>query len=279
LPFFISFALFDLYPTLFSLYISFTKWDGLYPPVFIGLANYTRILHDEVFLIAIYNTFIIGVLSIIPQLFLGLILAAILNDKLLKGKDFFRAIFFVPYIVTASFIGLLAHLLFDWQSGSINMFLVQSGFISEPINWLNDPATARLLNVVVSSWNYFGYYMIILIAGMQGINPEISEAAQVDGASKVQVFWKITLPLLRPVMLFLVVTSLIFGMQVFDIPYVLTDGVGGPEKSTLTLVMLLYRTAFKANDFGYGATIAYSLFVLIFIFSLLSLKIMNRKEA
>jgi cellobiose transport system permease protein len=277
-PFFIIFLIFSLYPILYSFYISFTQWDGISDPVFVGVHNYKMILQDRVFGLSILNTWFIWLVAVVPQLGLGLILAVILNEKFIKAKHLFRAVYFFPNIVTAASIGVLVSFIFDWQTGGLNRFLIDAGFLKDPVNWLTYPLFARLLNSLVLFWQWFGYSMIIYVAGLQGISGEILEAAEIDGASKVQIFFKVTVPMLKPIIIFQVITSLIGGMQIFDVPYTLTDGAGAPEKSTLTMVMYLYISAFKNNNYGYGATIAYSLFILILIFSLISLKLTHRKE-
>ncbi|MBM0066461.1 carbohydrate ABC transporter permease [Alkalicoccobacillus gibsonii] len=269
-PFFIVFLLFGLYPILYSFYLSLTNWDGLNTPEFIGLANYSRAVLDPLFLQSLYNTFFIWIISVIPQLTLSLILAVILTNKFLKGKDFFRAVYFFPNIVTAASLGLLVSLMFDWQTGSVNQLLMSVGFIENAIDWKNNPLFMQILVSSILFFQYFGYSMLIYIAGLQGISPEYAEAARVDGASKTQIFLKITVPLLRPIIIFQVITSLIGGVQIFDQPYMLTEGAGSPDHATLTSVMYLYRTAFEQGRFGYGATIAFCLFLIIVTLSIIS---------
>ncbi|GIN12151.1 sugar ABC transporter ATP-binding protein [Shouchella clausii] len=269
-PFFIVFLLFGLYPILYSFYLSLTNWDGLNDPEFIGLANYTRAIIDPLFLQSLFNTFFIWIVSVIPQLTVSLVLAVILTNTFLKGKDFFRAVYFFPNIVTAASLGLLVSLMFDWQTGSVNQLLLSIGFLDQAIDWKNNALFMQLLVSAILFFQYFGYSMLIYIAGLQGISPEYAEAAKVDGASKTQIFFKITVPLLKPIIIFQVITSLIGGVQIFDQPYMLTEGAGSPNHATLTSVMYLYRTAFEQGRFGYGATIAFCLFVVIVSLSVVS---------
>ncbi|WP_263705773.1 carbohydrate ABC transporter permease [Shouchella tritolerans] len=269
-PFFIVFLLFGLYPILYSFYLSLTNWDGLNDPEFIGLANYTRAIIDPLFLQSLFNTFFIWIVSVIPQLTVSLVLAVILTNTFLKGKDFFRAVYFFPNIVTAASLGLLVSLMFDWQTGSVNQLLLSIGFLDQAIDWKNNALFMQLLVSAILFFQYFGYSMLIYIAGLQGISPEYAEAAKVDGASKTQIFFKITVPLLKPIIIFQVITSLIGGVQIFDQPYMLTEGSGSPNHATLTSVMYLYRTAFEQGRFGYGATIAFCLFVVIVSLSVVS---------
>ncbi|ETI67522.1 carbohydrate ABC transporter permease [Neobacillus vireti] len=276
-PYFITFLIFGLTPIIYSLYLSFMKWDGFSDPVFVGLANYTRLLQDTFFLKSIGNTLIIWVLSIVPQLILALILAMILNEKFIRGKHFFRAVFYFPNIVTPVTLGVLFSLMFDWQTGSVNKLLMGIGLIDDPVNWFNSPWLARLIVAGVIMWQYFGFNMLVFIAGLQSIPHELYEAAEVDGASRWDIAIKITLPLLKPVLLFTFITSIIGGLQLFDAPLMLGNG---PDNSTLTMVMYLYQTAFKNFDYSYGAAIAYAIFVIILIFSLISIKFskMNKVE-
>ena len=275
-PFFIIFLIFGLYPILYSFYLSFTNWDGFGTPTLIGLENYQRLLGDFFFYKSLFNTLFIWGVSVIPQLTVSLILAVILHEKFVKGKSLFRAIFFFPNIVTAASLGLLVALIFSWQTGSFNQFLMTLGFIQDPINWADNPNFMRILVSSILFWQYFGYSMIIYIAGLQGISRDILEAAEIDGASKVKVFLHITLPLLRPIIIFQVITSIIGGMQIFDQPYTLTNGTGNPNNATLTSVMYLYETAFTRYQYGYGSAIAFGLFIVIVIFSILSFTIMRR---
>ncbi|PZE21676.1 carbohydrate ABC transporter permease [Paenibacillus xerothermodurans] len=277
-PFFILFLMFHIYPILYSFYLSFTNSDGMSPPEFIGTANYTRALTDSVFYQSLFNTFMIWIPSVIPQLTVSLVLAVILNERFLKGKDFFRAVFFFPNIVTAASIGLLVSLMFDWQSGSVNHMLASFGLIEDPVDWKNNPVFMRFLISTILFFQYFGYSMLLYIAGLQGISSDYSEAAQIDGANKTQIFFRITIPLLKPIIIFQIITSLIGGIQIFDQPYTLTNGAGGPDNATLTSVMYLYITAFKQNKFGYGASIAFCLFVLIIILAIISFRLTNGKN-
>ena len=265
-PFFIVFGIFQLYPILYSLYLSFTDWDGFSAPAYVGLENYERLLDDPFFFRSIRNTLLIWLISIVPQLPLALALAFILNERFVRGKHFFRAVFFFPNIVTPVTIGVLFSLLFDWQTGAANRLLLALNLIDEPINWLGEPTLARILVAAVMTWQWFGYNMLLYIAGLQSIPDEIPEAARVDGAGSFRVAVGILLPLLRPVVLFTVVTSIIGGMQIFDVPFTLVGT--GPDNSTLTMVMFLYQTAFERSQYGYASAIAYAIFVFIAVISL-----------
>lgn len=268
-PFFIGFGIFGLIPILYTFYLSFTKWDGFTDPVYVGLANYSRLLHDTYFYQTIGNTLIIWVMSIVPQLIIALILAIILNEKFIRGKHFFRAVYYFPHIITPITLGVMFSLMFDWQTGSVNKVLMDLGVVSEPVNWFSSPWWSRTIVSAVICWQYFGFNLIVFIAGLQSISDEVYEAAKMDGANKWKSTLYITLPMLRPVFLFTFITSVIGGLQLFDAPLMLGDG---PNNTTRTMVMYLYQTAFKNFDYSYGATVAYGIFVVVMILTAITAK-------
>lgn len=275
-PFFIIFLIFSLAPILYSLYLSFTSWDGFSDPVFVGLANYQRLLSDSFFFKSILNTLIIWVFSIIPQLTLALTLAIILNEKFLRGKNLFTAVYYFPNIITPVTLGVLFALMFDWQTGSINNLLESIGLIDQPINWFNSPFLSRIIVATVIMWQNFGFNMLVFLAGLHSVPRELYEAAEVDGASRFQRIRYIMIPLIKPVLLFVIITSIIGGLQLFDAPLMLGKG---PDNTTMTMVMYLYETAFQNFNFGYGAAIAYAIFVIIVVFSLISFGASYKKNA
>lgn len=278
-PFFIALAIFVIYPIIYSFVISFTKWDGsILPPKFIGLDNYKRLINDAFFIKSIKNTWIMWLGCIIPQMFFGLGLATILTDREVRGKAFFRWVYYLPNLVTMASVGTLIFFLLDWQSGSVNKLLLSLGLIQEPFNFLQDIFASRTAVSVTLWWMWFGYSMIIFMAGIKAIPEELFEAARVDGANKWQIFWNITLPCLRPIILYQTVTSVIGGLTMFDIPYVLSGGNGAPQSSTLTMVMYLYNTTFANYNFGYGATVGVGLFFLIAIFVAIAFRLINKRS-
>ncbi len=272
-PYFIVFAVFGIYPILYSLYLSFTNSNG-FSESFVGLANYAHLLHDQLFYQALGNTVTIWLISIIPQVTLALVLALILNEKFIKGRHFFRAVFFLPNIVTPVTIGVLVDLMFDWQTGFVNKLFMSLGLIQQPIYWFGHPFLTQLVVGGVMCWQWFGYNMLIFIAGLQSIDPELYEAAAMDGATKPQMALRISLPLLRPVLLFIVITSIIGGLQIFDVPMMVGNAVGN---ATQTLLVFLYKTGFVNFNYGYAAAIAYATFVIIVVFTLISFKLANRR--
>jgi ABC-type sugar transport system permease subunit len=277
LPFFIAFLIFSLYPIIYSFGISFMKWDGMSPvSTFIGIKNYSRLISDPTFKESIANTFIMWGFNVVPQMVIALVLAVILNNHRLKGRDFFRAIYYLPNLVTPAAIGVLFVFLFDWQSGAVNSMLVSFHIFKEPFNWLIDGTAVKGIVSFTQWWMWFGYSSIIFMAGLKNIPEELYEACKVDGASGWQTFWKITLPLLKPTILYSTLTSIIGGMQLFDIPNVIAATPQTQGRSVQTMVLYLYNTAFQNNNYGYGAAIGYGLFVIILIFAVGSFKLINR---
>ncbi|WP_341357329.1 sugar ABC transporter permease [Rossellomorea sp. y25] len=283
-PFWIIFLIFSIYPVALTFYYSFTNYSGSGTAEVVGLANYTRLLSDSYFVEAFFNTWKIWGINFALQIGLALVLALIFSDMRmkLKGLAFFRSIFYLPNLITISSVALLFGILLDWQHGSLNMILLNIGLISEPINWLNEPATAQLSVSLILTWMWFGHSFIVVMAGVSGISKDYYEAALIDGANRWQTFTKITIPLLKPILLYIMITSLIGGLQLFDLPMLLTDGIGSPDGSLNTMVLYLYNQAFKFNNYGYASAVAYGLFVITLIFSAIVFKGMygnERKQA
>ncbi|MBM7094840.1 sugar ABC transporter permease [Bacillus sp. H-16] len=280
IPFFLVFITFTIYPILLTFYYSFTSYSGMGDPEFVGLANYTRLITDPYFFRAFYNTMYIWGINFAFQLGIALLLAILFSDIRLKmkGLGFFRAAFYLPNLITIASVALLFSILLGWHHGTINHLLLDLGIISQPINWLNDPTTARWSVALIGAWMWFGHTFIILMAGISGISKDYFEAALIDGANRWQTLTNVTLPLLKPIMLYVLITSLIGGLQIFDLPMLITDGMGAPEGSLNTMVLYLYNQAFRFNNYGYAAAVAYGLFVITVVFSLITFKSMYRKN-
>jgi ABC-type sugar transport system permease subunit len=279
-PFWVLFLVFSIYPVVLTFYYSFTNYSGSGNAEIIGLANYQRLITDSYFVEAFFNTWKIWGINFALQITIALILAAIFSDMRvkMKGLAFFRSIFYLPNLITVSSVALLFGILLDWQHGSLNMILLKIGLISQPINWLNEPVTAQFSVSLILTWMWFGHSFIVVMAGVSGISKDYYEAALIDGASRVQTFFHITLPLLKPILLYIMITSLIGGLQLFDLPMLLTDGIGSPEGSLNTMVLYLYNQAFKYSNYGYAAAVAYGLFLITIIFSAIVFKSMYRNE-
>jgi ABC-type sugar transport system permease subunit len=231
------------------------------------------------------NTVLIMAIATPTAIFSGLVLAYLLFN-LKKGKRLFQTINFFPYITTPVAIGFIFSYLFDYSGGYMNQLLTTTGLLGEKYYWLEHVWSARTIVILMIIWRNLGYYMTIYLSGMTAISSEVYEAAKIDGASKIQIFFKITIPLLKNTTLFLALTSVIGGLQLFDEPYQLYTGwtagvvnVGGPKYSVLTVIWKFYDDSFKSNSMlGYGAAVSFTLFLIIFAVSLLQLKFMARKE-
>lgn len=287
-PFFIWYTIFQLFPILYSFYLSFYKWDGIGEKSFVGTDNYVKLFtSDPYFLKSLGNVLIIIVGYLPLTLLVGLLIAVLLYNKRIKGKRFFQTAQFLPYIVVPVACGLLFMLLFDWGAGAINRLLLNWGVIEDNINWLGQPGLARFVLILMQFWRQLGYVTTIYLAGLTSISPDLLEAAEIDGAKPRHVFMHIIVPLLKNTTLFLTVTSMIDGLQMFDAPKILfTAGqvnphIGGPQRSCLTPVWLLYDTAFgsgSSSNLGYASAIAYGLFVVIAVFSCMNIFLQMRKE-
>lgn len=280
LPFFIVFIIFNIYPILLTFYYSFTNYSGMGTPDFIGLANYKRLITDSYFLQAFINTWYIWGINFFFQIGIALLLAVLFSDIRfkMKGLGFFRAMFYLPNLITLASVALLFGILLGWHHGTINHLLLDLGVISKPINWLNSPTTARWSVALIGAWMWFGHTFLILMAGISGISKDYYESALIDGANRLQTFTNITIPLLKPIMLYVLITSLIGGLQIFDLPMLITNGLGAPQGSLNTMVLYLYNQAFRFNNYGYAAAVAYGLFMITVIFSFITFKAMYRKS-
>ncbi|MBW7457220.1 carbohydrate ABC transporter permease [Paenibacillus sepulcri] len=277
-PFFILFLIFGLFPILFSLYLSFHAWDGLGTMEYVGFRNFKNLLSDDPdFWKSVGNTFVIWFLSTLPQLFLALVSAFLLNAAFMRFKDFFRAVFFLPNITSIVAVAIIFGSFFGTQFGLINGLL---GIMGIPrIDWINDTFWVKAAIALMVIWRWTGYNAIIYLAGLQAVPNDLYEAATIDGASRTQQFFRITLPLLKPIILFTVILSTIGGMQLFTEPAILVGNTGGATKGGLTLVLYLYNQAFGNQLFGYSSAIAWVLFLLIGIFSFLNWKFISRGES
>lgn len=277
-PFFILYFTFSLFPMLFSLGVSFFNWSGFGQAKFVGIENYVRVFHDPNFYKAIKNVLIIFCFSIPIELALGLMTATALKDFFSKTRGAFQLFNFLPYITTPVAVGIIFSLMFDWKSGVVNELITALGGTS--VYWLGVPWASRAVVVAMIVWKGYGYNMVMFLAGLSTIPGDLYEAAKIDGANWWQGFRKITLPMLRPIFVFVVTTSIINAWKLFDEPQLLFSGntqpIGGPERSVLTVIMRYYESAFRQFQFGYGSAIAYVLFIIIAIFSIVSVKSMNR---
>ena len=269
-PFFIVYGIFLLYPVIDAFRLSFNEQIGISTPTFVGLENYRALFEDERYLKALLNTTLYAGASLFILSPLALLLALAVRSFLVPSlnlKSFYRIAYFLPNITSFVVIALMFGLVFDANFGLLNAFLEAIGQPTH--NWLRSPTLALPSIVLVAIWTFLGINSLYFLAGLQNIPDELSEAAQLDGATRFQVFWTVTLPLLKPTILFVVVQAIIFSYQIFDIPFLLTRG--GPSDATLTLAIYLYEIGFQRFDQGYAAAIGYSLAVISIVLAGLQL--------
>ena len=269
LPFTIAFLIFSLYPTLYTAVIGFTDLKGIGKTDFKFLtddifANYKTILASATFKTAFSNTLKLWVSNFIPQLALALLLAAWFTDRRFKipGEGIFKVLFYMPNIITAATVAILFNALFGYPMGPVNDLLTRFGIIGESYNFLVKKKIAQGVVIFIQTWMWYGYTMIILISGVLGISPEIFEAAEVDGANGWQTFWQVTIPNIKTILLFTLVTSLIGGLNMFDIPKLFL--LGGPDNATLTTGVFIYNQAFSGS-YMYNRASAASMLMWILI--------------
>lgn len=280
LPFIAGLIVFRLAPFLYTLWISFTNWNLMSgEKSFIGLQNYERLLSDKNFFIALKNTVKLWAMNIIPRLGIALLCAVILAQSKVRGKAFFKMVFYFPNLVNSATVAVLAALIMGWQSGALNRLLIQFGIIEEPIYWLGQASSAQGIVAFVIWWMWFGYSAVMFTTGILNVPMVYIEAAIVDGANAWQRFWKITFPLIRPTVAYVFLTTLIGGLQNFEIPRVITDGLGAPDKSLLTMTMQMHTLAFKSMQYGYGSAFAIGIFLVTAVLAAISYRFINKKEA
>ena len=256
-----------------GLYLALLRWDGIEPPVFVGLQNFQRMLQDEVIGLALWNNTVYALGTVAGKIVLSLALALFLNQSL-RGRTFYRTALFLPVVMSFVVVGILWAWLYNSQFGLVNSLLRALGLDFLILEWLGDPKVALWSLIVVDIWKWYGFHMVIFLAGLQTIPVELYEAARIDGATRLQQFWRITLPLLQPVMLVNVTLSLMGGFNVFDIPYVMTEG--GPANSTMVMALHIYIRGFKFYRFGYSAAMSYLLLLLVTIIAAIQMKLMSR---
>jgi len=249
-PYIIYFLLFVAFPVVFSVVLTFNKWDIISPMKYTGLNNYIHLFHDSFFWKSIVNTLIFLSINIPLQIIIALFLAVILNQKI-KFRGFFRAAFFLPVIVSGVVVTILWQQLYGFDAGLFNRILTFVGLAK--VGWLIDPAVAMPSIAVMATWKNVGLYVILFLVGLQTVPSHYYEAADLDGATKWQKFWKITLPLINPTIFIVVILSTIGGFSLFIEPYIMTGG--GPLNSTLSAVLYIYKQGFVYFHMGYSATL------------------------
>lgn len=274
-PFFILFSIFGLYPIFFTIYLSFFKWDALNPMKFVGMKNYELVTSDPTFWISFSNTLIMGLLGTVPQILLALLIAVLLNSGMTRFKKTFRVLFFMPNITSIVAVTLVFSTLFG-NNGMINWLLNGLGLDSVAFNsgWWG----VKIAISTMVMWRWTGYNAIIFLSGLQSIPTDLYEAARIDGANRRQQLTFITLPLLKPFIVFVTLLSTIGALQLFTEPYVFLgqSGTGSTRQEGITMVTYLYSEAFRNGFFGTAAATAVLLFVVTIIFSVLNMLVSSR---
>ena len=273
LPALLIYIIFKLLPMIAGVYLAFIQWDGIEPAKFVGLQNFQRMLDDEIITLALLNNVKYAVGTVIGKMILALFLALILNQAL-RGRGFYRTTLFMPVVMSFVVVGILWSWLYNGQFGLVNNLLHKLGLDFLILDWLGDPKVALWSLVIVDVWKWYGFHMVIFLAGLQTISQELYEAARIDGASRWQQFASITLPLLQPVMLVNITLSLMGAFNVFDIPYVMTEG--GPANSTIVMALHIYIRGFKFYKFGYSAAMSYVLLTLVTLMAAIQMRFMSR---
>ncbi|ANS69305.1 sugar ABC transporter permease protein [Streptomyces lincolnensis] len=280
-PFYLIFLGFGLFPVGFSFYLSFHRWDGLGSMEWAGLSQYQYLLSDSDFWNSIGNTLIIWALATFPMILLAMVTAVMLNSAV-RLKGLYRVAYFLPNVTSVVAIAIVFGSIFSTNAGMVNAVLNAVGI--DQVAWLNTPWGIKITIAALMTWQWTGYNAIIFLAGLQTIPSELYEAARVDGAGPIQTFFRITLPLLRPTLLFVLVVSTVTGLQSFSEPQVLLQTssndstfAGGPGHSGQTMVLYFFQQTFDNNDFGYGAAVAWGIFLVVVLFSIINWRLVQRR--
>ncbi len=270
-PYLVHFMLFVAFPVVFSIVLTFHKWNIISPMEYIGLNNYIRLFKDEVFFKSLINTLIFLVIHIPLQIIVALFLAEILNQKI-KFRGFFRAAFFLPVIVSGVVVTILWQQLYGFDTGLLNRLLVSIGL--GKVGWLTDPNIAMPSIALMATWKNVGLYIVLFLVGLQTVPVQYYEAADIEGASKWQKFFKITLPMINPTIFMVVILSTIGGFSLFIEPYIMTGG--GPLNSTISAVLYIYKQGFFYYHMGYSATLGLFFALIIMAVVVIQKKFVER---
>jgi multiple sugar transport system permease protein len=282
IPFILVYLVFQFIPLASTIYNSFFEnyRSGLTQigPNFVGLENYRTIVVNGDLITYAENTLIMWVMGFVPQIIVSLLLAAWFSNPSLRlrGQRFFKTVIYLPNLIMASAFAMLFFTLFA-DSGPVNSILAQMGILAEPYKFMSNVWSARTLVAFMNFLMWFGNTTILLMAGMMGIDTALFEAAEVDGATSTQAFFKITIPLLRPILVYVIITSLIGGLQMFDVPQILTNATGDPMRSTMTLIMYLNKHLYSKN-YGLGGALSVIMFIVTAILSMIVYKFTKKKE-
>ncbi|HLZ63580.1 MAG TPA: sugar ABC transporter permease [Ktedonosporobacter sp.] len=267
-PSFLGVLIFIAFPVFFALYLSLQQWDGITAPQFVGLLNFVNLLKDPIFWISLRNTVVYTVVTVPVGVLLSLGVAQLLNQRVI-GMAFFRTAMFVPVVTSGLAIAVIWKWIYDYNNGLINDTL--TGLHLAQIPWLSDPTWALIALCIIGIWQGFGFTTILVLAAIQNVPESLLEAASIDGATGWRRFWRITVPLITPTLLFVSIISFISSFQVFTQIYYLTNG--GPDYGTYVLYFLVFQRAFVQNRFGEAAALSYIMFAIIFAVTLLQMRL------
>ena len=274
-PALLVYGVFKLFPLVAGVFLSLLRWDGIKDAVFIGLTNFQRMLTDEKLGPALLHNVEYAVGTVTGKILISLLLAILLNQAL-RGRIAYRTILFMPVVLSFVVVSILWTWMYNDQFGIINSLLRLFHLDSLAVQWLGDTKYALLSLIIVDIWKWYGFHMVIFLAGLQSIPIDLYEAARVDGASRWNQFVSITIPQLRPVIVINVTLALLGAFNVFDIPYIMTQG--GPAGATNVLALHSYSQAFQFGKLGYGAAIGYALLLLVTVVALVQLRVANADE-
>ena len=275
MPSVILIILFVFYPMVQALITSFQTGAGN-NLTFAGIANYKRLLTDTTFRKALFNTILYLIIQVPIMILLALVISSMLNNKKLKFKGFFRTAIFLPCVTSLVAYSIVFKSLFA-TDGFVNAILMKLNLIAEPISWITDPVWAKVLIILAITWRWTGYNMVFYLSGLQGIDDSIYEAADIDGAGAFEKFKSITLPMLKPIILFTTINSTIGTLQLFDETMNITQG--GPANATITISQYIYNILFKYSpDFGYAAAVSYVIVVMIVVLSFIQMKVGDKND-
>ena len=280
-PFIFIYLAFSFYPLIYSFYLSLNEWNGIDAIKFIGFRNYIEALTRDPYLwSSVKNTLIIGLGYAPLQILTALVLSVAISSAVARFTNFYKTAIFLPYITATVAIGIMCGNIFAWRGGILNHFLLSANIIDDNVYWLGAPLTSRLIIMLVMFWQDMGYICVLFLAGLSTIPADYYEAAQIDGANAVQTFFRITIPQLKPVFIFVIVNNVSWLFQVFDIPFIIfgrSRPLGGPDGSVLTPLWYIYDTVFGGKlRYGYASSISYILFFMIFISVVLVYRVMRK---
>ncbi len=278
-PFILLFAIFMVYPLIQSAFLALNQTYGPDTRLFVGTKNFDLLIEDPVFWKSIKNTLIYSLGSLFIQLPLAFGLALVLNSRRLKGRSIYRLIFFSPQLMGLAFVAVLGALAFEKRAGLVNRtiaWIAQDAALLE-IDWLQEHIMSTL--ILISLWLYVGFNMIYFLAALQNVNNSLLEAAEIDGAGPLNRLRHVIIPSVRPVATFVVLLSMIGSLQLFELPYILLNGNGGPNNQGLTIVMYLYQNGFELGDLGYASAVGWALALMLIVLALIQIRMVRKEEA